>query len=163
MMRQEQIEGASIYEVTDDGQVFSNICGRFLKPQEAKGYLQVFLSHDDGVKRWRKVHHLVLEAFIGPPGEGQIGLHGREGSLCNHVSNLYWGTYSQNSKDDRERDGTDINGSKNGRSKLSEEERWEIHAAKMKLIHELAEQYGVSAITIGREMSKCSRGSYKRR
>jgi hypothetical protein len=161
-MEQRQIEGASNYSVTKDGRVYSRISSAYLKTQWAKGYAQVFLSHDNGVKRWRKVHRLVLLAFVGLPEGDQIGLHGPKGSSCNDLSNLYWGTYSQNSKADRERDGTDINRSKNGRSKLTEEERWEIHQAKMELIHELAAKYGVSAITIGREMSKSSRGSYKR-
>ena len=42
------------------------------------------------------VHHLVLEAFIGPRPEGWWGLHRDDDPLNNSVDNLYWGTPDQN-------------------------------------------------------------------
>jgi hypothetical protein len=158
------VPGASDYEVSTAGAVFSYKSGKLLRPQTIKnGYQQVWLSHDDGATRWRTIHRLVLEAFVGPPEPGQIALHGEKGVSCNCLSNLSWGTYSQNSKDDRERDGTDVNGHRNGRAKLSYEDRREIHRAKITLVHELAERFQVSTMTIWRVMRKSSVGLYDRK
>lgn len=39
----------------------------------------------------RYVHHLVLEAFVGPPGKGEVGIH-KDGDLANNaLKNLRWG------------------------------------------------------------------------
>ena len=56
-----------------------------------------------GRVRWligpRKVHHLVLEAFVGPRPKGNGGRHGAKGSLVNSLDNLRWGTQSANVQD----------------------------------------------------------------
>lgn len=46
-----------------------------------------------------RVAHLVLEAFVGPRPEGAIALHFDDDSSNNHVSNLRWGTFSENMHD----------------------------------------------------------------
>jgi len=43
-----------------------------------------------------KIHHLVLEAFVGPRPEGLLGLHEDDDKTNTKLSNLYWGTYSKN-------------------------------------------------------------------
>lgn len=80
--------------VRGDGRAFRR--GKVLKPGVgSKGHLQVQL---DGGK-WRRVHTLVLEAFVGPRPGGKLGLH-RDGQAANNrVENLYWGTHSDNAKD----------------------------------------------------------------
>ncbi|KDE14258.1 hypothetical protein N505_0105420 [Rhodococcus aetherivorans] len=98
-------EGA--YEVSNEGQVRSIdrhvagragstrlIRGRALKPGTAKrgGYHYVILSG-----RTRYVHHLVLEAFIGPRPEGDTHTRHLNGNpQDNRVENLQWGTRSEN-------------------------------------------------------------------
>jgi HNH endonuclease/NUMOD4 motif len=56
------------------------------------GHLTVRLTG----QRIRYVHQLVLEAFVGPCPEGLNGLHWDDDRSNNHISNLYWGTQSEN-------------------------------------------------------------------
>lgn len=53
------------------------------------------------------VHSLVLEAFICPRPDGLWALHLDDVKWNNHVSNLYWGTPSDNSRD-AVRNGTQV-------------------------------------------------------
>lgn len=102
------------YEVSDQGRVRSvdryvyNYAGSinptFLRGrmrrlrERAGGYLEVRLSVDAvPVKHW--VHRLVLEAFVGPRPDGTECCHIDGNASNNHVSNLYWGTKSQNAQD----------------------------------------------------------------
>jgi len=73
------IEGFPGYDVSDDGKVFSKVAsgkggrhGRFELAQslDKDGYAYVRLTR--GGKRYkRKVHHLVLEAFVGSRPSGK--------------------------------------------------------------------------------------------
>lgn len=100
-------EGA--YEVSDQGRVRScdrvvgskggttrRIKGRVLQARfDTYGYPHVVLSVDNRPVT-RMVHHLVLEVFAGPRGEGQQARH-LDGDKTNNVpSNLAWGTGSEN-------------------------------------------------------------------
>ena len=58
-----------------------------------------------------KVHVLVLDAFVGPRPNGMQGLHRDDDHANNNLSNLYWGTQSQNMAD-RLRNGRDPNATK---------------------------------------------------
>lgn len=87
-------------KVTSKWGVTTTVAGRILKPGRMKRppYQNVKLSREN-VPANRQVHHLVLETFIGPRPPGMWGLH-RDGDLDNnHVSNLYWGTPTQNYAD----------------------------------------------------------------
>lgn len=112
------------YEITDHGDVFSlprvvirsngrpyTCVRKRLKPWFNGGHLQVEL-HRDGETVYRYVHVLVLEAFVGPrPSSDHKGLHRDDDPWHNHVSNLYWGTMSDNALD-RVRNGNDVNARK---------------------------------------------------
>lgn len=68
------------------------------------GHLAVNLYKDD--TRWTiSIHKLVAAAWIGPCPKGQQVRHGPNGKLDNSVSNLCYGTKSQDQRD-RRRDGT---------------------------------------------------------
>jgi len=67
------------------------------KPINKNGHLEVHLCRDGVVSR-HLVHHLVLEAFVGPRQE-QLGLHWDDDPTNNHVSNLRWGTPPDNGQD----------------------------------------------------------------
>ena len=73
-----------------------------VKTRVAKGFGEhviVQLDAGEGMKS-RRVHRLVLEAFVGPPPNSKsLGLHGDDDKLNNHLSNLRWGTYSDNGHD----------------------------------------------------------------
>lgn len=100
------------YEVSDHGQVRSvdrvitDSLGRSRRikgfalalSQHPSGHLHVRLSIS-GVGATRKVHHLVLEAFVGPRPPGQEGCHWDDDPGNNHLPNLRWGTRSDNMQD----------------------------------------------------------------
>lgn len=99
---------AGVYEVSDHGRVRSldrvsasgkRVAGRILTPNYAnKGYASVQLNSPEGVARW-KVHALVLTAFVCPRPEGMVTRHLDGERTNNHLSNLAWGTYSENEAD----------------------------------------------------------------
>lgn len=63
-----------------------------------QGYIEVGLSRD-GVRTLRKVHRLVLEAFVGPRPDGTEGCHGDGDPGNNRLTNLRWDTRSANTYD----------------------------------------------------------------
>lgn len=52
-----------------------------------------------GVRRHHRVHHLVLEAFIGPRPSGLQGLHWDDVPTNNRLENLRWATAAENMRD----------------------------------------------------------------
>ena len=104
-----------LYEVSDHGNVRSldrevpsrNQNGPFvkkLKGRELKlkvntsGHLRVDLCRDSQVSA-REVHRLVLEAFRGTCPPGHECCHWDGNPQNNHLSNLRWGTSSENKMD----------------------------------------------------------------
>ena len=63
---------------------------------DRKGYLRVKLGG-----RWRRVHHLVLEAFDRPRPPELEGCHGNGHPDDNHLTNLRWDTHLENERDKR--------------------------------------------------------------
>lgn len=85
------------YQASDDGQIRS--VSRVLRPGNgAQGTPFVILSKN-GVHANRKVAHLVMEAFVGPRPEGLCVLHWDDVKTNNHLSNLRYGTRSENKHD----------------------------------------------------------------
>lgn len=88
------VPGAPDYEVSDQGRV-ARRAGTFrckdrrpLRPQRNDhGYLQVGLSID-GRMRMRKVHQLVVDAFIRPRRPGEVPNHLNGDKADNRLSNL---------------------------------------------------------------------------
>lgn len=102
------IPGEPDYEVSTEGSVRRVGALRPLVGSPDKdGYLQVSL----GGKRTRKVHHLVLAAFVGARPPGLIARHLDDVKDHNVLSNLVWGTLTQNNHDSV-RNGTHANASK---------------------------------------------------
>lgn len=115
------------YRVSDEGDVESRRTnsGRLrsdwkrLKQQTRRGYRDICLSDGTGMQVIRSVHRLVLEAFIGPAPDGCQACHYDGNPENNCASNLRWDTAVAN-WDDRKRHGRGSDGSRNGRSKLSD-------------------------------------------
>jgi hypothetical protein len=60
-----------------------------------KGYPQVVVRNSER-RVTRNVHQLVAEAFLGPAADGQVVRHLDGNPLNNELSNLCWGSYSEN-------------------------------------------------------------------
>lgn len=90
------------YEVSSDGAVRSlHRGGRILKQSwdPKKKRLHLTLARD-GHRRYRPVHRLVIEAFIGPPpGPGMHACHNDGDGRNNRVENLRWDSPSGNQLD----------------------------------------------------------------
>lgn len=65
----------------------------------SRGYVRVVLVAPGKPKREAFLHDLVLETFVGPRPPGLICCHSDDDGLNNHISNLRWGTYSDNGHD----------------------------------------------------------------
>lgn len=88
------------YEVSDRGDVRSLRTGRTLSLNRiSEGYRSVRLYGADTPPREVKVHRVMLEAFVGPRPEGMLTRHLDGNHLNNTLSNLAYGTYSENAKD----------------------------------------------------------------
>lgn len=100
-----------LYEVSDLGRVRSlprvrrngnPLSGRILRPgPQRRGYLTVALTGRDGVVRSRRVHQLVLAAFVGMRPEGMAVLHRNDVPGDNRLVNLYYGSRLENFVDAR--------------------------------------------------------------
>lgn len=156
------------YCITKDGKVWSkpksgtgwSKNGRWLKPgNDTDGYLQINLFNDE--KRFtRKIHRLILETYVGPCPIGMECRHLDGNCQNNFLSNLKWGTGSENSYD-AVRHGTApgfINkGEGHGMAKLTEKDvRMIIYMWKTKLFtqREIAEQYNISNGTVSNVITK---------
>lgn len=114
---------AGFYEVSEFGQVRSlpridnrghKRGGFIMTPRvEKSGYLSLALCNFGKVKR-RKVHHLVIEAFVGlrPTSKLQCR-HLDDNKLNNFWRNLVWGTAKAN-KEDAQRNDKIARGEANG-------------------------------------------------
>jgi len=93
------------YEVSDLGRIRSlarlDARGRSLRERElsprktTRDHLSVAL-YRDGIRRDLQVHHLVLEAFIGPRPDGMEGCHWNDDPSDNRLDNLRWDTRRAN-------------------------------------------------------------------
>ncbi len=110
------------YLISDKGYVYSLKTGgmrpikRYLN---INGYYNVNL-YCEGIRQLRYVHTMVLETFVSPRPEGLECRHLDGNPLNNHISNLTWGTRSENLRD-RGKHGFEWPcGEGNGSSKLTE-------------------------------------------
>lgn len=100
-----------LYEVSDHGRVrsvdrtvtFANgwtrdYSSQIISPSK-RVYWRVTLRDETGRRRTWKLHTLVLAAFVGPRPEGSEGRHLDDNKDDNRLSNLAYGTRSQNRAD----------------------------------------------------------------
>ena len=85
------------YQVSSQGRVWSGKTNKFLRAsKDGKGYLMVWLYDGHGIRRMKKVHSLVLEAFVGPrPTKFQCN-HKDANKNNNRLDNLEWVDQSTN-------------------------------------------------------------------
>lgn len=154
------IPGFPGYEVSDAGRVrsFMRQLPRILHQYNCRGYRQVAVRRNSRTSRRMTVHQLVLMAFVGPRSEGGECRHLDNNRANNHLSNLRWGTKSDNMRDRARRypgvfwgSGERACGERNGAAKLSSLEVEQIRRLHGKLSQRvIAKQFGVSKSNIGR-------------
>lgn len=155
------IPGFIGYRVGNDGSVWSRWRNRGPLPPVIGGewrrlktgatrYEQVHLSKN------RKqhivyVHHLVLEAFVGPRPEGTEARHFPDSNRYNNsLSNLSWATKKQNQAD-RVTHGTHDRGERHHQAKLTEADVLEIRrrAATGEPRRSVAKDFGIIPDYVG--------------
>jgi len=90
---------------------------RIMTPVERLGYTTVLLSKN-AKKTKTLIHLIVLAAFVGPKPHGMQGCHGNGVRSDNRLSNLRYGTPSENAAD-KNLHGTDSRGEKTAWASLS--------------------------------------------
>ncbi len=156
------------YEVSDDGRVRSidrvieqdsrwgnrvkqRYGGRVLKQATNRyGYLTVFLQRK-GVRFFRTVHQLVLEAFSGPCPDGMECRHLDGSRTSNGIENLEWCSHAKNQRD-MILHGTVACGERHPNAKLTEADVRQIFRLifKGETQQAIADQFGVRQNTISR-------------
>jgi hypothetical protein len=107
--------------------------------------------HIGGKTYVKRMHRLVLFAFVGPCPPGMEGCHNDGNHQNNALSNLRWDTPSANQRD-RAKHGTSNQGSRHGMAKLDEgkvRQIRELHATGRFLYREIAAMFGVGDCIIG--------------
>lgn len=95
------------------------------------------------------VHHLVLEAFVGPRPDGYEGKHENGIPHDCRLSNLTWGTKAAN-EHDKNRHGTSNHGARNGAAKITPDAVREIrkmYVAKTP-VTEIGATFGIAKRTV---------------
>ena len=93
-----KIPNFSNYGATKDGRIWSYISDKFLIPCKSHGYHVIYLRKNNK-KYCKKIHRLVLEAFIGLCPEDMECCHNNGIRTNNRLENLRWDTRSNNIKD----------------------------------------------------------------
>ena len=95
--------------------------GRLRSQQQCRrGYWRVHLSAA-GRQRTLLAHRLVAASFLGPCPSDLVVCHGPAGAGCNAITNLRYGSQSENCGIDKLRDGTHHRGERQGSAKLTTE------------------------------------------
>lgn len=103
------------------------------------GHLMVALGASGGTKR---VHNLVMLAFVGEPPAGLEGCHNDGIPTNNLLTNLRYGTRGDNIAD-RVIHGVDSRGERNGMARLSRDQALKIRRSRQSA-EALASQHGIS-------------------
>jgi len=146
-----EVVGFPGYEVSNLGNIRSYLYLRNRRiaqtPRPVKagldtdGYKQLSLSRD-GIQYVRKVHRLVLDAFVGEkPNDQMVCAHGNGVRTDNRLENLRWATCLEN-HNDRRSHGSDFAGTRNPACKLKPEDVIAIRKDTRPL-NQIAKDYGV--------------------
>ena len=137
----------TLYEVSDCGRVRTIRTGIIRQSSPQPRYLRVGLFDGINNRRFRAVHCLVAEAFIGPRPLGHEIDHIDHNRLNNHKSNLRYVTHQQN-VDHACEAGLNPKGERAGSSVLKVEQVLEIRQAQG-TYREIAVAFGVSERNVG--------------
>jgi hypothetical protein len=124
-----------------------------MKQSTVRGGYKVAGVCVNGKQYVRRVHQLVMLAFVGECPDGQQVCHDDGNPANNALGNLRYGTPAANAAD-RDRHGTTARGERSGTSKLTAEQVAEIRAMKAKGCRrvDIATRFGVTPQAIGHVM-----------
>jgi hypothetical protein len=145
--------GIDKLSVSNLGRVRSEIGKPKLKKilKHGSGHLMVRIRAEKNVYKNKYLHRLIFEAFVRPLLPGEFVLHKNGVPWDNSIENLKAGDRKENAKDSIKH-GSQVFGERQGRSKLSNWERFEI-AKEYRAINRnraeiLSEKFKVSVATI---------------
>lgn len=157
-----EIPWCANYGVSNDGRVWFR---KNAKPKSIRvgdwWEMRTYLNDDgyprarlriNGVSKQWFVSRLVLEVFRGPCPEGMCARHVYDNDPRNNALwNLAWGTQKQNCED-RKRHGTNAQGERNGRAKLTLSQVRQAYGmfASGMLIYEVADHFGLDRSQMGK-------------
>lgn len=138
------------YAVSDEGEIYSFLSGKLLKPSKAgAGYLKVCLCKD-GQTLHKYVHHIVAEAFIGERPRGRDVAHLNGIKTNNSIENLAYVTHKENEAH-KKLHGTSPEGEKNAMCKFSDKTVQAIRDAKGTMSQAaIGRKFGVSPMQVSR-------------
>lgn len=121
------------------------VCGLHGKQQK----YNMAMMRLDGKAVRKLVHHIVLEAFIGPRPDGMVGCHANDIGDDNRLENLRWDLPSANYRD-RDNNGRTIQGVRQHLAKLTDSKVLQIRdmAANGELAPNIARLFAVSSQNI---------------
>ena len=93
------VKGFPGYEIGSDGSVYSHRLGsrrQMILQKDKHGYLYVDLKLRGQKKQRHYAHRLTLRTFVGDPLGNQEARHKDGNPLNNNISNLHWGTRTEN-------------------------------------------------------------------
>lgn len=153
-----RIPGYSRYAINSSANVYSKRKRGILKPwpnSNSHPYLRLDMVDDDGRYRKPYIHDLMLATFAGEKPVGSVVRHKDDNPTNNALSNLEYGTATENMSD----------AIRNGRnpSKLSSETINEIVNRHFNgaLRQDLVDEYGVSMRTINKIVSESMHKAHK--
>ena len=92
------IEEFSRYLIYENGDVLNIAKGILMKSRIRFGYKIVDLTNDKGIRKSMRVHRLIGLAYIPNPLNKPCIDHIDQNKSNNHLSNLRWATYAENSQ-----------------------------------------------------------------
>ena len=100
------VSGYPGYSVTTRGEVFgkrSDTTAGLTQEEGRQGHCRVTMHREGSPRSGERelVHRLVLTSFVRPPRPGEQACHRNGDPTDNRLSNLYWGTQSDNWRDRR--------------------------------------------------------------
>lgn len=161
------IPGFPSYRVSSEGVVYSSYRKSYwkvLSPRlKSNGYHIVSVRDEQGVKKTLGIHQLVAMAYIPNPESKPCVCHRDSVRTNNKVSNLYWGTYEENTHQMVMEGKHYI-----PPSKLTEDQELALvfdyeTSSSYHTYDSLADKYGISRMLVYKTLKKhgCTNGKHK--
>lgn len=148
------------YRVSSHGRIRNRHTGKILSQHiDREGYYTVGLSRPSKKRKSFRVHTLVCETFRGPAPPKKECRHLNGVKTNNRLTNLKWGTRSQNTFDTIKHGRKTARGEQSGRAKLTLKQVLYIRENCIPYHRELgasafAKKYGVTPTTIDHALKR---------